>query len=110
MNAKKKNNLVYIAVQGHQQNDVVGRKIIETLEKYGGINKHEYLGDSGNCAYYISPKKKYIEVCTFNSRLWEVLSEMYTPINIEDEVMVEVTMEEVAKKFGINVKQLRIKK
>lgn len=109
MNAKKKNNLVYIAVR-QKPNDVVGKRIIKTLEKYGGINKHEYIGDSGNCAYYISPQKKHIEVCTFNSRLWEVLSEVYTPINIEDEVVVEVTMEEVAKKFGVNVKQLRIKK
>ena len=109
MNKKvKKNNLVYIAVR--KGGNVFGGKIIETLERYGGVNKHGYIGDSADCAYYISPKKKHIEVCSFNSRLWEVLSEVYTPINIENEIVVEISMEDIAKKFGVSVKQLRIKK
>ena len=42
-------------------------------------------------------------------KLWEVLMATYQPIDAE-ECILEVTMEEIAKKFGVDVNKLRIKK
>lgn len=103
---KNKPNLVYIAGDSE-----IGMDIIKTLEKYGGINEHNYKGERDDVAYYIEPNNNFIEVCDFytNIKLWEVLMATYTPIDAE-ESMLEVTMEEIAKKFGVDVTNLRIKK
>ena len=103
---KNKTNLVYIV------GDIeIGMDIIKTLEKYGGINEHNFVGNSENCVYYIEPNNNFIEVCDFddNPLLWEVLMATYQPIDAE-EFVVEVTMDEIAEKFGVNVSNLRIKK
>ena len=102
----KKANLVYIAGDSE-----IGMDIIKTLEKYGGINEHNYKGERDDVAYYIEPNNNFIEVCDFdtNIKLWEVLMATYTPIEVEESVL-EVTMEEIAKKFGVDVTNLRIKK
>lgn len=102
----KKPNLVYIVGDSE-----VGIDIIKTLEKYGGINEHNFRGDSDGCVYYIEPNNNFIEVCDFEKeiKLWEVLMATYQPIDAE-EFIVEITMEDVAKKFGVDVNKLRIKK
>ena len=102
----KKANLIYIAGDSE-----IGMDIIKTLEKYGGINEHNYKGERDDVAYYIEPNNNFIEVCDFdtNIKLWEVLMATYTPIEAEESVL-EVTMEEIAEKFGVDVTNLRIKK
>lgn len=102
----KKPNLVYIVGDSE-----IGMDIIKTLEKYGGINEHGYKGTENECVYYIDPNSNFIETCYFKNspKLWEVLMATYTPIDAE-ESMLEVTMEEIAKKFGVDVTNLRIKK
>ena len=102
----KKPNLVYIVGDSE-----IGMDIIKTLEKYGGINEHGYKGTENECVYYIDPNSNFIETCYFKNspKLWEVLMATYTPIDAEESVL-EVTMEEIAKKFGVDVTNLRIKK
>lgn len=102
----KKPNLVYIVGDSE-----VGMDIIKTLEKNGGINHHGYTGDSDGVLYYIEPNNDSIEICEIdkNTDLYEVLLATYTPIKVEESVL-EVTMEEIAEKFGVNVSNLRIKK
>lgn len=101
----KKANLVYIIGDSE-----IGMDIIKTLEKYGGINEHNYKGDKNDCVYYIEPNNKFIEICDFelNKMLYEVLLATYTPIDAEESIFV-VSMEEVAKKFGVDVSKLLIK-
>lgn len=103
---KNKPNLVYIAGDSE-----IGIDIIKTLEKYGGINEHKYKGERDDVVYYIEPNNNFIEVCDFdtNIKLWDVILATYTPIEAE-EIVLEVTMEEIAKKFGVDVTNLRIKK
>ena len=102
----KKAKLVYIVGDSE-----IGIDIIKTLEKYGGINEHNYKGERDDVVYYIEPNNNFIEVCDFdtNIKLWDVILATYTPIDAEESVL-EVTMEEIAKKFGVDVTNLRIKK
>lgn len=104
----KKNNTNLVYIVGDSE---VGMDIIKTLEKYGGINKYGFDGSSDDCVYYIEPNTNLIKICDFDKKpnLWEVLMATYTPIDAE-ECILEVTMEEIAEKFGINVTNLRIKK
>ena len=103
---KNKPNLVYIAGDSE-----IGINIIKTLEKYGGINEHNYKGDRDDVVYYIESINKFIEVCDFdkNIKLFDVILATYTPIEAE-ECVLEVTMEQIAEKFGVNLTNLRIKK
>lgn len=105
----KTTNLVYIVGDSE-----IGKDIIKTLEKYGGKNIHDFIGDSNDCVYYIEPNNNHIEICDFekNPNLWEVLLATYTPIDAEGSILevMEVTMEEIAEKFGVDVSSLRIKK
>lgn len=102
----KKPNLVCIVGDSE-----IGIDIIKTLEKYGGINEHNYKANRDDVVYYIDPNNNFIEVCDFEreKKLYEVLLATYTPIDAEESVL-EVTMEEIAKKFGVDVTNLRIKK
>lgn len=102
----KKTNLFYIV-----GNSKIGIDIIKTLEKYGGVNRRNYNGNSDGVLYYIAPIDNTIRMCPMNSEnnLCEVLRAFYTPIDAE-ECVLEVTMEEIAKKFGIDITKLRIKK
>lgn len=98
----KKPNLVYIVGDSE-----VGMNIIKTLEKYGGINRHDLEGSSDGTLYFIDPSTNSIEVCD-SELLYEVLMATYQPIDAE-EIIVELSMEEIAEKFGIDVNNLRIK-
>ena len=102
----KKAKLVYIVGDSE-----IGRDIIKALEKYGGINRHGYNGCSNSNLYYIEPNNNTIEMCGLDGRdkmLYEVLLATYTAINTKENIL-EVTMEEVAKKFGVGVSNIRIK-
>lgn len=106
----KKPNLVYIVGDSN-----IGDKIIKTLEKNGGINEHRYNGTENDCLYYINPNNNVIEICDFvkQNTLYEVLLATYTPIEVENNILesniLEVSMEEIAEKFGVDVSNLRIK-
>lgn len=104
----KKNNTNLVYIVGDSE---VGMDIIKTLEKYGGINHHGYCGNTDGVLYYIGPNNDTIEMCNVDNdkMLYEVLLATYTPIEAE-EIVLEVTMEEIAKKFGVDVTNLRIKK
>ena len=102
----KKTNLVYII-----GDSVIGMDIIKTLEKYGGKNTLNYIGDSDGVIYYIDPYTNTIRICDIDedNLLYRVLLATYTAIDAEESVL-EVTMEEIAEKFGVDVSSLRIKK
>ena len=103
----KKPNLVYIVGDSE-----CCRDIIKTLEKHGGINRHNYVGGSEGSLYYINPNNNTIEMCSVEGKdvnLYEVLLATYTCIEVEERVL-EVTMDEIAEKFGVEVSNLRIKK
>ena len=101
----KKPKLVYIV-----GNSDIGMDIIKTLENYGGINRNHYTGNYDSCVYYIEPNNNTIEICDFedDKKLYEVILETYTPIKAE-KFILEVSMEEIAEKFGVDVSNLRIK-
>lgn len=100
-------NLVYaFGVLGN------GEKVIEALEKHGGINALGHCGDEPTYLYYIDPETNYIEICgedEFNKPLRKVLEATYTRIEIEN-TTVEVSMEDIAKMMGVDVSKIRIKK
>ena len=100
-----KTKLVYIVGDSE-----IGENIIKTLEKNGGINHHGYCGNTDGVLYYIEPNNDTIEMCNADTDklLYEVLLATYTAIDAE-EIILEVTMEEIAKKFGVDVSILRIK-
>lgn len=100
-----KTKLVYIVGDSK-----IGKNIIKTLEKNGGINHHGYCGNTDGVLYYIEPNNDTIEMCNADTDklLYEVLLATYTAIDAE-EIILEVTMEEIAKKFGVDVSILRIK-
>ena len=101
-----KPNLFYIIGDSE-----IGMDIIKTLEKYGGINEHNFEGNRDDCVYYIEPNNNFIEICDFenNLSLWDVLMATYTPIKAEN-IVLELTMEQIAEKFGVDVNNIRIKK
>ena len=102
----KKPKLVYIVGDSKK-----GKDIIKTLEEYGGINQHNYSGtcDAG-VLYYIEPNNNIIELCSVktNIMLYNVLLATYTAIKV-DKIFLEVSMEEIAEKFGVDVSNLKIK-
>ena len=103
----KKSNLVYIVGDSE-----IGMDIIKTLEKQGGKNTHNYKGDSEGVLYFIEPNNNTIEICGVEGKeknLFEVLLATYTRIDAEESVL-EVTLDEIAEKFGVEVSNLRIKK
>lgn len=87
------------------------QKVIDGLVKHGGVNQLNYTGDCEDWIYYIEPTTNIIRGCDVSneSKLYEVIVTLYTPLEIED-TTVEVSMEEIAKMMGIDVSDLRIKK
>ena len=102
----KKNNTNLVYIVGDSE---IGMDIIKTLEKYGGINEHNYKGERNDVVYYIEPNNNFIEICDFGKlKLWDVILATYTPIDAEESVL-ELSMEQIAEKFGVDVSNLRIK-
>lgn len=89
--------------------DKLYENVIKTLERRGGINVSNYIGDGG-CFYYIDPKTNQIERCTQDSeKLYNVITSTFEKIE-PDKFIIEMTLSEIAEKLGIDVELLRIKK
>jgi hypothetical protein len=89
-----------------------GEKVIEALESHGGINARGHYGDEPTYLYYIDPETNYIEICgenDYDKPLRKVLKATYTRIEIED-IIIEVSMEDIAEMMGVDVSKIRIKK
>lgn len=84
------------------------KNVIKSLEKRGGINVTNLIGDGG-CIYYIDPKTNHIEICTqFDEKLYNVITSTFE--KIEPDNFIEMTLSEIAEKLGIDVELLIIKK
>ena len=101
-----KSKAVYI------RGDVTNAKnVIKELESRGGINKYDYTGSANEMLYFIDPVTNYISgACKTEEALQNLLKTFYTEISPSENTMVELTMEEIAKKLGVDVNKLRIKK
>ena len=85
-----------------------GKNVIKELESRGGINKFDYSG-TANALYFIDPVTNYITMASkVEESFQNLLKTCYTEITLEK--VVELTIEEVAEKLGVNVELLRIKK
>jgi hypothetical protein len=86
-----------------------GEKVIEELKKRGGINKYDYNGNA-DALYFIDPITNYIAMAVEpEESLQNLLKTYYTEITLLKK-MIELTMEEIAEKFGVDAELLRIKK
>ena len=99
----KTNRLVYICSDKYD-----GTAIIKTLENYGGINKYNLLGEEPNSLYYIEPNTNEIRICKINIdiNLYNLIKSLFTEVKVD---YIEVTLEDIAKKFNVDVSQLKIK-
>jgi hypothetical protein len=89
--------------------DKLYENVIKTLERRGGINVSNYIGDGG-CLYYIDPTTNYIEICIRDEqKLYNVITSTFEKIE-PDKFIIEMTLPEIAEKLGIDVELLRIKK
>ena len=86
-----------------------GQEVIKALESRGGIN-HHYSGNESALLYFIDPVTNYI-VCAgkYEAPLQNLLISNYTEIT-HSKKMVEMTVQEIAEKLGIDAELLRIKK
>jgi hypothetical protein len=101
-----KSKKVYI--RGDELN---GKNVIKELESRGGINQHDFSGAANNLLYFIDPITNYIvKASKLEVALQNLLKTVYTEISPSEDAMVELTMEEIAEKLGVDVKLLRIKK
>ena len=88
-----------------------GEEVIKELESRGGINYHGYSGNVNGLLYFIDPVTNYIvHASKLDATLQNLLTSNYTEITPGEYTMVELTMEEIAEKFGVGVDKLRIKK
>ena len=82
--------------------------VIKSLEKRGGINAHNLIGNNGGI-YYIDPKTNYIKSCIqSDEKLYNVITSTFE--QIKPDKFIEMTLEEIAEKLGVDVDLLRIKK
>lgn len=81
--------------------------VIKSLEKRGGINVTNLIGDGGGI-YYIDPKTNYIETCSqLDEKLYNVITSTFEKIDPVE--FVQMTLQEIADKLGVDVDLLRIK-
>lgn len=95
-----------VYIRGDKNN---GKNIIKELESRGGINKWNNKGDEDNVLYFIDPVTNFIEIVVASQHK-NLLKTVYTEISPGEYTKVELTMQEIAEKFGIDVELLRIKK
>ena len=101
-----KSKEVYIRGDVHN-----GENVIKELESRGGINHHNYFGDVNGQLYFIDPVTNYIVKANENLEipLKNLLKTVYTEISPGEYTMVELTMQEIAEKLGVDVNKIRIK-
>ena len=95
-----------------------GNKVIEALKERGGMDSGiGYGGNRTDGIYYIDPITSKIKFCRADSdadRLEKMVFNMVTTyhekIEISEDDELEVTLDEIAKKFGVDVEKLKIKK
>jgi hypothetical protein len=86
-----------------------GANVIKELERRGGINKYDY-GGNADALYFIDPVTNYIAMASkMEEALQNLLKTYHTEITYSEKV-IELTMEEIAEKFGVDADKLRIKK
>ena len=96
---------VYICGDAHN-----GEEVIKELTCRGGINKWDYTGNADRMLYFIDPITNYISGASKNEEAFQnLLKTVYTEISPCNTKVVELTMEEIAEKLGMDVKFLRIK-
>ena len=100
-----KSREVYIRGRGDIRS---GESVIKELESRGGINTLDKMGNANNMLYFIDPITNCIESAV-DTPFKNLLKTCYTEITPID-TMVELTMEEIAEKIGVDVNKLRIKK
>lgn len=101
-----KSKAVYI--RGDANN---GANVIKELESRGGINHHNFSGNENGLLYFIDPKTNFIvKANCLEIPLQNLLKTVYTEISPSEDAMVELTMQEIAEKLGVDVNKLRIKK
>lgn len=81
-------------------------EVINELVKRGGINREPCYGHRNDCIYYIEKYTNIIRCIPINNDRSFKLLEVYTEITLPEPVL-EVTIEEVAQKFGVS--QIKIK-
>lgn len=99
-----KSKEVYIS--GNARN---GENVIKELESRGGVNIWNKKGTANHMLYFIDPVTNYIERVV-DPQCKNLLRTCYTEISPGEYAMVELTMGEIAEKFGVDVELLRIKK
>ena len=73
--------------------------------------KWDYVGNSNEMLYFIDPVTNYISVACKNEEAFQnLLKTFYTEISPSENTIVELTMQEIAEKLGVDVNKLRIKK
>lgn len=100
-----KNRYVYIYQDGTKNS----KDIINTLIEYGGVDLLRLNGESAGAIYYSRPDDNRIVAIDPDSPEGVLVKIFYKEIQPESSVK-EFTMQEIADKLGINIKDLRIKK
>jgi hypothetical protein len=97
-----------VYIRGDEKN---GENVIKELESRGGINTWKSMGNGNNILYFIDPITNYIER-VIEPQYKNLLITNYTEISPRESenTMVELTMQEIADKLGVDVDKLRIKK
>lgn len=78
-----------------------GKEVIAELKKRGGINRHRLEGNRNDLIYYVEQYTNTIRCAHDNVSESGVLKKVYAEIIIPEPVL-EVTIEEVAQKFGVS--------
>lgn len=86
-----------------------GFDVIKTLEKRGGINNRNYVGDVERAIYYIEPRTNEIRICypELTADLAILIQTTYTQLEIEC-YMRKISVKEIAEKFGIDLKTTKL--
>lgn len=95
-----------VCIRGNARN---AENVIKELESRGGVNIWNKMGNASHMLYFIDPVTNYIERAV-DPQCKNLLRTYYTEISPGEYTMVELTMGEIAEKFGVDVNKLQIKK
>lgn len=95
-----------------------GNKVVEALKERGGLDSGiGYGGNRTDGIYYIDPITSEIGFIRADSnadrveqRLFNMVTTYHEKIEIKEDEVLELTLDEIAKKFGVDVEKLKIKK
>lgn len=95
-----------------------GNKVIEALKERGGLDSGiGYGGNRTDGIYYIDPITSDIVFIRAGSNadiveqsLFNMVTTYHEKIEIKEDEVLELTLDEIAKKFGVDVEKLKIKK